>query len=55
VARIVPESAPATALDIFGDLYGVLGESAGAILAGKLTAVRNGKRRRGTLRELRNP
>jgi antitoxin (DNA-binding transcriptional repressor) of toxin-antitoxin stability system len=55
VARIVPEPPPSTALDIFGDLHGVLGKRAGAVLAGKLAAVRNGKRRRGTLRELRNP
>jgi antitoxin (DNA-binding transcriptional repressor) of toxin-antitoxin stability system len=55
VARIVPEPPPSTALEIFGDLYGMLGERAGAVLAGQVTAVRNGKRRRGTLRELRNP
>ena len=55
VARIVPEPPPSTALETFGDLYGVLGERPGAVLAGKLAGVRNGKRRRGTLRELRNP
>lgn len=55
VARIVPEPPPATALDVFSDLHGVLGEPAGAVLAGTLAAVRNGKRRRQTLQELRNP
>ena len=55
VACIVPEPPPATALDVFGDLHGVLGESAGAVLAGTLASVRNGKRGRGTLQELRNP
>jgi antitoxin (DNA-binding transcriptional repressor) of toxin-antitoxin stability system len=55
VARILPEPPPATALEIFDDLHGVLGERAGAVLAGKLAAVRNGKRHQGKLRELRNP
>jgi antitoxin (DNA-binding transcriptional repressor) of toxin-antitoxin stability system len=55
VARIVPEGAAATAMDVFGDLHGVLGEGAGAVIARKLAAVRNGKHDRGTLRELRNP
>jgi len=51
----MPEPSLATALDVFGDLHGAIGEDAGSILAGKLAEVRNGKRRRGTLRELRNP
>ena len=55
VACIVPEPPPATALDVFGDLHGVLGERVGAILASSLAAVRNGGRRRKTLQELRNP
>jgi antitoxin (DNA-binding transcriptional repressor) of toxin-antitoxin stability system len=55
VARIVPEPPPATALDVFGDLHGVLGEPAGAVLARSLAATKNGKRFRGTLQELRNP
>ena len=55
VACIVPEPAPSTALDVFGDLHGVLGEPAGAVLANSLAAVRNGGRRRQTLQELRNP
>ena len=55
VARIVPEPAPATAMEVFGDLHGVLGEHAGAVLARKLATARNGRRRRDSLRELRNP
>lgn len=55
VARIVPEPPLSTALATFGDLYGTLGERAGAVIAGKLAGIRNGQRRRGTLRELRNP
>ena len=55
VACIVPEPPPATALDVFSDLHGVLGERAGAILGSSLAAVRNGGRRRKTLQELRNP
>jgi len=55
VACIVPEPPPSTALDVFGDLHGVLGERAGAVLASTLAAVRNGRHRRQTLQELRNP
>ncbi|MCI0541897.1 MAG: type II toxin-antitoxin system Phd/YefM family antitoxin [Verrucomicrobiales bacterium] len=55
VARIVPETQGLSAAEMFGDLHGVLGEAAGATLARKLLEVRNGKRRRDTLRELRNP
>lgn len=55
VARIVPEPRPADALQVFGDLYGVLGERAGAALANGLTAARKGGRRRQSLLELRNP
>jgi hypothetical protein len=55
VACIVPEPAPATALEVFGDLHGVLGERAGVAVASKLATVKNGKRPRGTLWELRNP
>jgi hypothetical protein len=55
VTRITPEPASSTALAVFGDLHGVLGERAGAVLAGKLAAARDAKRRPGTLRELRNP
>ena len=55
VACIVPEPLPSTALEVFGDLHGVLGERVGAVLARTLAGVRNGKRRRGTLQELRNP
>jgi hypothetical protein len=54
VASILPEPLACTALEIFGDLHGVLGERAGSVLADKVTA--GGKsRRRGMLRELRNP
>jgi hypothetical protein len=55
VARIVPEPPPATALEVFGDLHGVLGEPAGAVVANSLSKVRNGGKRRRTLHELRNP
>jgi antitoxin (DNA-binding transcriptional repressor) of toxin-antitoxin stability system len=55
VAHIVPEPPSSTALDVFGDLHGALGERAGAVLARTLAVVRHGKRRRGTLQELRNP
>ncbi len=55
VARIVPEPPLCTALVMFGDLHGLLGERAGAVLARKLAAVTKAQRRRGTLCELRNP
>ncbi len=55
VARIVPEPPAQTALDVFGDLHGVLGEAAGVVLMRKLAANRRGTRRHATLRELRNP
>ncbi len=55
VACIVPEPPPSTALDVFADLHGVLGERAGAAVANTLAAVRRGKRRRASLQELRNP
>ena len=55
VARIVPEPRPADALEVFGDLYGVLGERSGAALADTLAAARKGGRRCQTLQELRNP
>ena len=55
VAYIVPEPPPATALDVFGDLHGVLGEGAGAVVASTLAAVRKAGHPRQTLQELRNP
>ena len=55
VACIVPDPPPATAMGVFGDLHGILGEREGAILASTLTVVKNGKRRRETIQELRNP
>ena len=54
VARIVPETEGVSASDMFGDLHGVLGEDVGAALTRKLAEVRQGKGRKGTLRELRN-
>jgi len=36
VASIVPEPPPSTALGVFGDLHGVLGERVGAVLASNL-------------------
>ena len=54
VASIVPEPPALTALEVFGDLHGLLGEAAGSALARKLAAIRKG-RRKGTLHELRNP
>jgi hypothetical protein len=53
VASIVPEPPGMTALDVFGDLHGVLGEAAGSVLRKKLAAIKVS--RHGTLRELRNP
>ncbi len=55
VASIVPEPPSLTALNVFGDLYGMLGEATGSVLARNLAAIRKGKRRRPTLGELRNP
>ena len=55
VARIVPEPRALPALEIFGDVHSVLGEAGGAALTRKLASVMSGKRRHGTLRELRNP
>ena len=55
VARIVPELAPSSAMDVFGDLHGVLGERTGAVLARKLATARRKGCLRNTLEELRNP
>ena len=55
VASIVPEPPYQTALDVFGDLHRLLGEAAGSAVAENLAAIRKGRRRRGTLRELHNP
>lgn len=55
VARIVPEPPALTALDVFGDLHGALGEAAGSVLTRKLAEIKSGARRRATLHELRNP
>jgi hypothetical protein len=53
VASILPEPSALTALEIFGGLHGVLGEAVGSVLARKMSAVREAKRRRSTLHELR--
>ena len=55
VARIVPELAPTNALEVFGDLHGLLGEAAGAILATGLADLRKEGGRRQSLQGLRNP
>lgn len=55
VARIVPEPRPADALEVFGDVYGGLGERAGAALADTLATARKRELRHQTLQELRNP
>lgn len=55
VARIVPEPAPSTALEVFGDLHGVLGERSGTVLAREIANARREGCLRGTLVELRNP
>lgn len=55
VASILPEPSGLAALEMFSDLHGVLGETTGLALTRKLSALRNGRRRRGTLHELRNP
>ena len=52
VARLVPEPAAQTALEVFGDLYRTLDEKTADALA---DAIARAKRAGGTLRELRNP
>jgi antitoxin (DNA-binding transcriptional repressor) of toxin-antitoxin stability system len=53
VARLVPEPAHQTALEVFGDLYRTLDDRTATALAAQVSAVR--KSRRGRLSELRNP
>jgi antitoxin (DNA-binding transcriptional repressor) of toxin-antitoxin stability system len=53
VARLVPEPAQQTALEVFGDLYRTLDEQTAAALAATVSAARKG--RRGRVTELRNP
>jgi antitoxin (DNA-binding transcriptional repressor) of toxin-antitoxin stability system len=55
VACIVPELPPATALEVFADLHGLLGEQAGAAVAATFAAFRNERSHRQTLEELRDP
>ncbi len=53
IARLVPEAAPQTALEVFGDLYRTLDDRTAEALA---SAVAKGRKsRRGRLSELRNP
>ena len=55
IAGILPEPSVQTALEVFGDLHGVLQEPAGSALTRKLAELRADQRRQGTLREVRNP
>ena len=53
VARLVPEPAEMTALEVLGDLYRTLDDETAGALA---EAIKSGrKNKRGTLRQLRNP
>ena len=52
VARLVPEPAEQTALEVFGDLYRILDDATADSLA---AAVGRSRRAGGTLKELRNP
>jgi antitoxin (DNA-binding transcriptional repressor) of toxin-antitoxin stability system len=53
VARLVPETAPQNALEVFGDLYRTLDDETAEALLSALSAAR--KQRSGCLSELRNP
>ena len=57
VARIIPEPAPQTALEVMGDLYGILDDKTGAawLAAIELQKQKQRKARKGLLTELRNP
>ena len=57
VARIVPEPPPQTALEVMGDLYGILGDETGAawLAAIELHKQKQQKAKHGLLTELRNP
>jgi antitoxin (DNA-binding transcriptional repressor) of toxin-antitoxin stability system len=53
VARLVPEPAEMTALEVLGDLYRTLDDGTADALAKAIKSTRKGNR--GTLEELRNP
>jgi antitoxin (DNA-binding transcriptional repressor) of toxin-antitoxin stability system len=53
VARLVPEAACQTALEVFGDLYRTLDDRTADALCAAINTGRKGKR--GRLSELRNP
>jgi hypothetical protein len=55
VASILPEPAALTALEVLGDLHGILGDAAGSVLTQQLAALREGQHRQGTLHEVSNP
>jgi PHD/YefM family antitoxin component YafN of YafNO toxin-antitoxin module len=53
VARLVPEPAEMTAMEVLGDLYRTLDDETAESLAESINSSR--KARQGTLNELRNP
>jgi prevent-host-death family protein len=53
VARLVPEPAAQTALEVLGDLYRTLDDDTAEALSEAIRS--NRKTKRGTLKELRNP
>lgn len=57
VARIIPEPAPQTALEVMSDLYGILDDRAGEAWLKVIEDHKQGQRKakKGSLAELRNP
>ncbi len=57
VARIVPELPPQTALEVMGDLYGILDDETGSAWLSAIESQKQKQRkaRKGLLAELRNP
>lgn len=57
VARIIPEAAPQTALQVMGDLYGILDDETATAWLQVLDAQKQKQRKakKGLLTELRNP
>jgi len=53
VARLVPETAPQNAMEVFGDLYRTLDDKTAEALSSAISSAR--KKRRGRISELRNP
>ena len=53
VARLIPEIAPQTALEVFGDLYRTFNNETAQALSSAVAS--NKKKRRGHISELRNP